>query len=90
MIPLYFYITYTHSEYLLYTGWCILDLDANAESLAFGGEDGHFHLIDADGDLEGRGIYLLIPQVCILPCYITAQLSSITDTDSNFITDRVR
>ena len=50
-------------KYLLYIAWCILGLDADVESLelAIAGEDREFHAIDLDGDLEGGGIYKLIP-----------------------------
>ena len=52
----------TPRKYLLYLGWCILGLDANAESLTLGlaGEDGVFRPIENDGELEGGGIYHLI------------------------------
>jgi len=41
-------------KYLLYLGWCIF------LALGLAGEDGIFHPIDDDGELEGGGIYHLI------------------------------
>ena len=50
-------------KYLLYLAWCILGLDIDYESLTLGlgDENGVFNKIDNDGDLEGGGIYALIP-----------------------------
>ena len=49
-------------RYLLYIAWCIVGHDADDESLslAVADEDGEFHRIDLEGDLEGGGIYTVI------------------------------
>jgi len=44
----------TPRKYLLYLGWCILGFDADDTlPLGLASEDGEFHSIDDNGDLEG-------------------------------------
>ena len=51
----------TPRKYLLYLGWCILGFDTD-DTLALGhaGEDGEFHRIDNNGDLDGGSTYTLM------------------------------